>query len=107
MPEDLDEEYEKVISTYYGKDAVTAIVMIKVDTKEADAIARSVSEYENIEDVFLVTGDTDIIAKAHFQNYAGLKEFAIGDLGQISGIKDIRTMMVVSSYKHRGKVQND
>lgn len=101
-PEKMEKDYEKVITNYYGKDAVTAIITLKVDTKEADAIASTLSQFDNIEDVFLVTGDTDIITKVHFESYAALKNFVLDEMAKIDGIKDTKTLMVVSSYKQRG-----
>jgi Lrp/AsnC family leucine-responsive transcriptional regulator len=96
-------EYDSVMSTYYGDDAVSAIVTLKVDTKEADTIAEKVSEYQVVEDVFLVTGDTDIIAKVKFQTYDQLKKFLITKISSIQGIKDIKTLMVVATFKERGE----
>lgn len=93
---------DKVMSDYYGEDQVAAIITIKADTKEAEKIATKVAKFDLIEDVFLVTGDTDIIAKARFENYAGLKDFVLKSLAPINGIKDTRTLMVVTTYKERG-----
>lgn len=95
-------DLDKVMSDYYGEDQVAAIISIKADTKEAENIATEVSKFDLIEDVFLVTGDTDIIAKARFENYAGLKDFVLKSLAPINGIKDTKTLMVVTTYKERG-----
>ncbi len=105
MNKNVDVEYENIISGYYGKDAVSAIISLKVDTKEVDAIANKIASFDNIEDVFLVTGESDIITKVNFENYSKMKEFVVGDLASISGIKDSRTLMIVSAYKHKGKIQ--
>ncbi len=75
------------MSNYYGEDQVAAIITVKADTKEAENIAVSIAKFDLIEDVFLVTGDTDIIVKARFDNYAGLKEFVLKSLAPIKGIK--------------------
>lgn len=98
-------DYERVVSSFYGEDEVTAIITLKIDTKEADSIATKVSRQECIEDVFLVTGDTDIVAKAKFRNYAALKKFIIETLAAIDGVKDTKTLMVVSTFKERGAVK--
>jgi DNA-binding Lrp family transcriptional regulator len=96
------QEMEQVVVQYYGEESVTAIIGIKVDTKEADRIAQQVSEFDTIQDVFLVTGDMDIIAKARFPNYRGLKDFVLSSLAPIQGIKDTKTLMVVTTYKEAG-----
>lgn len=98
----MSQEIEKVMSSYYGNDAVASIVTLKVDTKEADKIASQIAKFESIEDLFLVTGDTDIIAKARFPDYGALKKFLVESLASIPGIKDTKTLMVVTTYKEGG-----
>jgi len=100
--EALGSEYDTVISSYYGSDAVVVVITVKVDTKEADKLAIEMTEYECVEDVFLVTGDTDIVIKARFSNYKELKDFVVGTLGKLQGVKDTKTLMVVTTYKERG-----
>lgn len=95
-------EYENVVSSYYGEEPVTAIVTLKVDTKEVDNIAMRVSEARNVDDAFLVTGDTDIILKATFSKYSDLKHFVVSTIGQIAGVKETTTWMVVTTYKEAG-----
>ena len=89
----------------YGHEAVSAVITLKVDTKEADRIASQVAKFDAVIDVFLVTGDTDIVAKARFANYKGLKEFVTKMLAPIPGIKDTKTLMVVTTYKEAGAVK--
>ncbi len=101
----LNGELEQVISSYYGEDQVTAIITLKVDTKEADRIAGEIAKFDAIQDCFLVTGDTDIIAKARFRDYRGLKDFVVKSLAPIPGIKDTKTLMVVTTYKEVGGIR--
>lgn len=98
----MNTELDEVISHYYGGDQVTAVVTLKVDTKEADRIASEVARFDAVQDCFLVTGDTDIIVKARFADYRGLKEFVVRSLAPIAGIKDTKTLMVVTTYKESG-----
>lgn len=107
MEEKDKKEYEEVISSYYGEDQVTALVTFKIDTKGSDVVAGKIAESGNIEDVFLVTGDTDIIAKARFPSYAALKKFIVSDVAEIPGIKETRTFMVVTTFKEKGKIVLD
>lgn len=107
MQEKEKTEYDTVMSNYYGDDQVTSLINLKIDTKEADAIAERISEYEVVEDVFLVTGDTDIIAKVKFQNYNQLKRFLVEKIANIQGIKEIKTMMVVMTFKERGELKTE
>ena len=102
-PSQSRSEYEDVVTTYYGEEPVTAIVTLKVDTKEVDNIAMKVSQAEEVDDAFLVTGDTDIILKATFKKYSELKKFVVNNIGNIPGVKETATWMVVTTYKERGK----
>jgi len=96
-------EMEQALTALYGEDQVAAVITLKVDTKEADRIATEIAKFDEIYDVFLVTGDTDIVAKARFKNYKGLKDFVVSSLAPITGIKDTKTLMVVTTYKESGQ----
>jgi len=107
MEEKDKKEYEEVISSYYGEDQVTALITFKIDTKGSDDVARKIADSADIEDVFLVTGDTDIIAKARFPSYAALKKFIVNDVAEIPGVKETRTFMVVTTFKEKGNIVRD
>lgn len=99
-------DYEEVISSYYGDDGVKSIIQIKVETKEADKIAERVAGLPHIEDLFLVTGDTDLIGKASFNSYPELKRFIVENLSKIEGVRDTKTLMVVTTFKERGALRS-
>jgi len=101
--EEHGSEYEEVVNTYYGEEPVTAIITLKVDTKEVDNIAIKAAEAPAVDDVFLVTGDTDIILKTTFKKYSELKDFVVDHLGPIPGVKETSTWMVVTTYKENGR----
>jgi Lrp/AsnC family leucine-responsive transcriptional regulator len=100
-------EIDKVMSSYFGEEQVTAIINLKVDTKDADKIAEKVAKYALVEDVFLVTGDTDIVVKTKFNNYNQLKRFLVDEISNIDGVKDTKTLMVVTTFKERGEVKTE
>ena len=95
-------EKNKVLAHYYGDEGVTALITLRVDTKNVGSLATEISKHEDVEDVFLVTGDIDIIAKAHFKNYDSCNEFILNSVRSLSGVKDTKTLMVVTTYKERG-----
>jgi DNA-binding Lrp family transcriptional regulator len=97
------EGYDEMMSTYYSDQQVKSLITMRVDTKLAEDIALKIAEYDCIEDVFLVTGDIDILAKSVFNTYKEMKEFIVSSLGKINGIKNTNTMMVVSAFKEHGK----
>ena len=94
---------DSILSSYYGDEEVTAIITLKVETKDADVVCENVSLLEPTEDVFLVTGDTDIVVKAKFRNYNQLKRFLVGELSAVKGVKDTKTFMVVATFKEKGE----
>ncbi len=100
-------DYEGVISRYYGDESVKCIIQLKVETKDADVVAEKVAQLPEIEDLFLVTGDADLIAKAGFENYNALKNFIVERLSKIYGVRDTKTLMVVTTFKERGKVRSE
>lgn len=105
MQEKQGNEIDTVMSSYFGEEQVTAIINLRVNTKDADVIAEKVSKYSLVEDVFLVTGDTDIMIKTKFHNYNQLKRFLVDEISNIDGVKDTKTLMVVTTFKERGEIK--
>ncbi|MHB8585799.1 MAG: Lrp/AsnC family transcriptional regulator [Thermoplasmatota archaeon] len=94
---------EQDLSNYYAKRDVEALIMLKVDTQRADDIALKLSSFKEVRHAYLVTGEDDIIIKAHFGTYRELKDFIIKALAPLDGVEDTKTMMVVTTYKENGK----
>ncbi|MGC8585287.1 MAG: Lrp/AsnC family transcriptional regulator [Thermoplasmata archaeon] len=97
----VSDEEEQIVSNVLSG-FITAIVTLKVSTEKIDDVAKNLKDYVNVEDLFLVTGDTDIIMKVKFLNYKDLKEFIVDKIGKMEGIQDTSTMIVVASYKEKG-----
>jgi DNA-binding Lrp family transcriptional regulator len=98
-------EYDEVLTSYYkDQQLVKALITLKVDTKFADDIAAKVATFEPAEDVFLVTGDIDIMVKSKFDTYNDLKKFLVSKLGPIRGVKETKTLMVVTTFKENSEV---
>ncbi len=95
-------EDDSIMNAYYNNQIVTALIGVQVDTKSIDNFAKQAREFSNVEDVFLVTGEYDIIAKVKFPSYEELKEFIINKLSKLEGVLKTETMMVVNTYKERG-----
>jgi Lrp/AsnC family transcriptional regulator, leucine-responsive regulatory protein len=94
---------ENAFTKVYGEDAVTALIALKVETSEADNVASEVSRFPEVQDVFLVTGDTDIFLKVRFPQYDELKEFVLHRLPGVRGIRESKTLLVVTAYKEGGE----
>ena len=98
-----DAEYENLMSSYYGDDAVRSMIGIKVETSKVDEIAEKVAEFPQVLDLFLVTGEVDMLLKAVFRDYSSFREFVTNTLPSIDGIKETNTFMVVTAYKEGGQ----
>ncbi|TFG55838.1 MAG: Lrp/AsnC family transcriptional regulator [Methanomassiliicoccus sp.] len=98
-------ENNSILSSYYGDEEVTVTITLKVETRDADQVCQSISLLGPVVDVFLVTGDTDIVVKAKLQNYIHLKKFLVEDLSRIKGLKDTKTLMVVATFKENGELK--
>lgn len=108
MPEEeLTPAKDKILASYYGDEDVTALITLKVDTQNVETLASQISTNKKVEDVFLVTGDIDIIIKGHFNNYEECNNFVLNEIRQMDGIKDTKTLMVVTTYKERGTLREE
>jgi Lrp/AsnC family leucine-responsive transcriptional regulator len=96
---------ENAFTKLRGDEDVLALVALKVETSEADTVASEVSRFAEVEDVFLVTGDTDIFLKVRFPAYEELKEFVLHRLPGVHGIRETKTLLVVTAYKEGGEAR--
>ncbi len=94
---------ETAFTKVWGDEHVAALIALKVETAEADNVATEVARFPEVEDVFLVTGDTDIFLKVRFPHYEELKEFVLHRLPAVKGIRESKTLLVVTAYKEGGE----
>lgn len=96
------EDIEDSLMKYYDGKAVSAIVGIKSEMDKVDSLSRTLSGNPNIYDVFVVTGDFDILIKVRFPEFWNLHEFLVDELIRLPGVKETKTMMVLSTVKDSG-----
>jgi len=94
---------ESAFTKVWGDESVVALIALKVETAEADNVASEVAKFTEVEDDYLVTGDTDIYLKARFPHYEELKEFVLHRLPAVRGIRESKTLLVVTAYKEGGE----
>jgi Lrp/AsnC family transcriptional regulator, leucine-responsive regulatory protein len=99
----VSREVESAFTKVWGDEHVVALIALKVETTEADTVATEVAKFGEVEDVFLVTGDTDIFLKVRFPHYDELKEFVLHRLPAVRGIRETKTLLVVTAYKEGGE----
>ena len=97
---------ESAFTKVWGDEHVVALIALKVETAEADNVASEVAKFAEVEDDFLVTGDTDIYLKTRFPHYEELKEFVLHRLPAVRGIRETKTLLVVTAYKEGGETHS-
>ena len=97
---------ESAYTKVWGSEHVIALIALKVETTEADNVASEVAKFAEVEDDFLVTGDTDIYLKTRFPHYDELKEFVLHRLPSVHGIRETKTLLVVTAYKEGGEAHS-
>jgi DNA-binding Lrp family transcriptional regulator len=70
---------------------VTAYVMVKANTGEADRLLHEIADVDGVTDAHIVAGDVDIIAKLDVDAPADVKEIAASAIQDISGVEDTET----------------
>jgi DNA-binding Lrp family transcriptional regulator len=98
-------ELEEDLAAQRGDEAVEAVILLKVETEYVDDIGETLSTFDQIEHVYLVTGEDDLVLKSTFPEYKELKDFIVKALAPLEGVEDTKTMMVVSTYKENGETK--
>lgn len=75
-----------------------------VEPGKADHIAESLSGYDNIYKLWILSGRHNIIAHANFQDITEFQEFSSEVLHEINGIASYETSIVTNSVINEGGV---
>jgi DNA-binding Lrp family transcriptional regulator len=74
---------------------VTAYIMIKANTGEADRLRNDIEAIEGVENAYIVAGDVDIIAKVRVDSPGAVKDIAATKIQGISGVEDTQTYIAM------------
>jgi DNA-binding Lrp family transcriptional regulator len=74
---------------------VTAYVMVKANTGEADRLKNAIMDIDGITDAHIVAGDVDIIAKLDVETPGDVKEIAADGIQAIQGVEDTQTYIAM------------
>ncbi|MFT4932708.1 MAG: DNA-binding Lrp family transcriptional regulator [Natronomonas sp.] len=74
---------------------VTAYVMVKANTGEADRLRTEIDGVDGVEEAYIVAGDVDIIAKVHVDSPAEVKDIAANTIQGIDGVEDTQTYIAM------------
>ena len=74
---------------------VTAYVMVKANTGEADRLKQAMLEIDGVVDAHIVAGDVDIIGKLNVDSTADVKSIAADGIQSIRGVEDTQTYIAM------------
>ncbi|MFB6155410.1 MAG: Lrp/AsnC family transcriptional regulator [Haloferacaceae archaeon] len=70
---------------------VTAYIMVKANTGEADRLKQEISAIEGVERANIVAGDVDLIVKVRVDSPGDVKDIAASKIQHIEGVEDTQT----------------
>jgi len=74
---------------------VTAYVLVKSNTGEADRVKESIKAIDGVVDGHIVAGDVDFIVKLSVESPARVKDIAAGGILGIDGVEDTQTYIAM------------
>ncbi len=75
---------------------VTAYIMVKAHTGEADRIKGDIEAVDGVERAHIVAGDVDLIAVANVDSPAAVKDIAASEIQSIEGVSTTQTYIAMS-----------
>jgi DNA-binding Lrp family transcriptional regulator len=74
---------------------VTAYVLVKAETPEADRLLDAVLDIDGVADAHIVAGDVDLIAKVSVESPGAVKTVVAEQIGAIDGVASTQTYVTM------------
>lgn len=74
---------------------VTAYVMVKANTGEADRLKSEILDLDGVADAHIVAGDVDLIAKLDVASPAEVKDIAADGIQNVEGVEGTQTYIAM------------
>ncbi len=74
---------------------VTAYVLVKANTGEADRLRRAIAACDGVDEAFIIAGDVDLIARATVESTAEVKTLIADEIQSIDGVADTTTYIAM------------
>lgn len=74
---------------------VTAYIMVKAHTGEADRLKADIEAVEGVERAHIVAGDVDLITVANVGSPAAVKDIAATEIQEIEGVSTTQTYIAM------------
>jgi DNA-binding Lrp family transcriptional regulator len=75
---------------------VTAYIMVKAHTGEADRLKTDIEAVEGVERAHIVAGDVDLITVANVDSPAAVKDIAATEIQEIEGVSTTQTYIAMN-----------
>ena len=83
-----------------------AIVAIYVDSSQMDEVLQALFSVSNVEELFEVTGEFDIVTVVSADNIESLRDVLKDKIMKISGVKSTVTSIILEAHKHPSCTMN-
>ena len=87
--------------TRYHRRMVTAIVLIQTERGRTQDTAEALLEIDQVNEVYSVTGEYDLIALVRVRQYDEMAEVVPGRIARVPGITRTETLMAFQCYSRR------
>jgi DNA-binding Lrp family transcriptional regulator len=74
---------------------VTAYILVKANTGEADRLRQAMSALDGVVSVDIVAGDVDFVVKVEVDSPAAVKDIAAESIQAIDGIENTQTYIAM------------
>ena len=75
--------------------SVTAYVLVKANTGEADRLKRELAKLPDVTDVHIVAGDVDLIVTVEADDPSDVKSVAAGAMSDVAGVERTQTYIAL------------
>jgi Lrp/AsnC family transcriptional regulator, leucine-responsive regulatory protein len=82
---------------------VTVFIQISLDKqveRSLDLFEKAVSQYPQVMECYLMTGDADYLLRVVVPDVPALQEFIVGGLARITGVSNIRSSFALKQVKY-------
>ena len=74
---------------------VTAYIMVKANTGEADRLKAAIGDIDGVESAHIVAGDVDLIVRVTVDSPAAVKDIAASTIQDIKGVERTQTYIAM------------
>ncbi|MEM3088082.1 MAG: Lrp/AsnC family transcriptional regulator, partial [Candidatus Bathyarchaeia archaeon] len=101
----LIKKISPVIDADKLRDNITAIVIADVDLQHIDQACEGLSQFDEIREIYLSTGEGNMIMKVVVDDMPKLQEFEQQKLSKVQGIKPLSRLVVTKTIKEEQRAR--